>query len=309
MAPTGHPKGTNSTEAHKPAVLAPIAKHALQKNTQNTRPQRSSLRRAVRESLLDLSAVATVTTPPSSPALILPLPSSAPSTSTSRVNATTQRSSLRRALKESLRDAAAIKTVAMITTTPPPTLPPTPPITPGFMSPKSFTASSSPYSLANTPETPVTLSSISPLNSATAGSSPDSASTPTFLSPLQSSRKSAILQKQKQHLRLLGRKLECLDAKESDNSGHAEIDNGQGRSKHSEVVDKIDINGIPTSRKGWYRVRSIITEAHDRNGHLIYFVDWEGHDPRTGIGWPGSWVNSENVSEAAVREWKDKRAK
>lgn len=114
---------------------------------------------------------------------------------------------------------------------------------------------------------------------------------------------------QKQHLRWLGRKLECLDNKESDGSGRTGIDNGDERSEHPEVVDKTDINGIPTSRKGWYRVRSIITEAHDRNGHLIYFVDWEGHDPRTGIGWPGSWVNSKNVSEAAIREWQDKRTK
>ncbi|KAI1654618.1 hypothetical protein F4813DRAFT_370567 [Daldinia decipiens] len=302
MAPTSYPKCTNDAEARKPVALAPVAKHALQKNTHS---QRSSLRRAVRESLLDLSAVATVTTPPpSSRALFLPSPSSAPSTSTSRVSTATQRSSLRRALKESLRDVAAISTVATITTTPPPTLSPPPLITPKFKS----SAPSSLYSLENTPETPVSHSSISPLNS-TARSSPDSTSTPTptFLSPLQSNRKSTILQEQ--HLGRLGRKLECLDTKESDGPGHTGTDNGDEQSEHPEVVDKTDINGIPTSRKGWYRVQSIIAEAHDRSGHLIYFVDWESHDSRTGIGWPGSWVNSKNVSKAAIREWQDKRIK
>ncbi|KAI0114738.1 hypothetical protein F4814DRAFT_448575 [Daldinia grandis] len=275
MAPTSHPKGTNGAEAHKPTALAPITKHALKKSIH---PQRSSLRKAVRESLLDLSAIATITTPlPSSQALFLPSPSSSTSTSASRINATTQRSSLRRALKESLRDVAAIRTVATITATSSSTLP-TPPITPGFVSVKS-SSPSSPYPPVNTPEISSIHSSASPPNYITARSSPDSASAPT------------------------------LGYKESDDSRRAESDSGHERSEHQEVAGKTNINGIPTSRKGWYRVRSIITEGHDRNGHLIYFVDWEGHDPRTGVSWPGSWVDSKNVSEAAIHEWQGKRTK
>ncbi|KAI1326697.1 hypothetical protein F5Y16DRAFT_225493 [Xylariaceae sp. FL0255] len=38
--------------------------------------------------------------------------------------------------------------------------------------------------------------------------------------------------------------------------------------------------------RGWHQIREIVMEA--RGG--LFFVEWEGHDPRTGVAWPGSWV-------------------
>ncbi|KAK6949897.1 hypothetical protein Daesc_008220 [Daldinia eschscholtzii] len=296
MAPTVHCKGMKDADAKMPAALAPVAKHALQKSTC---PQRSSLRRAVRESLLDLSAVATITTPLSPQPLFPSSPPSAPLALGSRINTATRRSSLRRALKESLRDVAAIGSVATIITSSPPT--------PSFTSVAS-SAPSSPSPLTNPSTIPPTCSPPTPsFVSTTARSSHDTTQSPTFISPLPSSKKPRILHKRRP--KHLSRKLNYSDTKRNKSLKRTELDRGHERSENLEVVDKPNINGIPTSRKGWYRVRSIINEAHDINGHLIYFVDWEGHDPRTGIGWPGSWVNSKNVSEAAIREWQDKQIK
>ncbi|KAI1477828.1 hypothetical protein F4774DRAFT_427010 [Daldinia eschscholtzii] len=296
MAPTVHCKGMKDADAKMPAVLTPVTKHALRKSIC---PQRSSLRRAVRESLLDLSAVATITTPLNSQPLFLSSPPSAPSAPGSRINTAIRRSSLRRALKESLRDVAAIGSVATIITSPPPT--------PRFISAES-SAPSSPSPLTNPPMTPPTYSPPTPpFVSTTAKSSHDATPSLPFISPLPSSKKPRTLQKR--HPKHLSRKLNHSDTKGNKSSKRTELDKRHERSENLEVVDKPNINGIPTSRKGWYRVRSIINEAHDINGHLIYFVDWEGHDPRTGIGWPGSWVNSKNVSEAAIREWQDKQIK
>ncbi|KAI1259115.1 hypothetical protein F5Y18DRAFT_318228 [Xylariaceae sp. FL1019] len=39
------------------------------------------------------------------------------------------------------------------------------------------------------------------------------------------------------------------------------------------------------ARKGWYHIRQIVNEVPG-----LYFVEWEGTDPRTGVHWPGSWV-------------------
>ncbi|KAI0138700.1 hypothetical protein F4776DRAFT_65691 [Hypoxylon sp. NC0597] len=65
----------------------------------------------------------------------------------------------------------------------------------------------------------------------------------------------------------------------------------------------VGTNGVLTSRKGWYRIRSIVAEARNEKGRLSYLVDWEGVDPRTGVAWPSSWVEAKNVSAAAIREW------
>ncbi|KAI1804329.1 hypothetical protein F4811DRAFT_285735 [Daldinia bambusicola] len=304
MAPTSRSEGIKATDTQKLAALAPTAKGALRKSTY---PQRSSLRRAVRESLLNLSAVAIITTPPLSPQpLFLPSPTSVPSTTGLVSNATAQRSSLRRALKESLRDVAAIGTLTMITPSRPPTLSLTPPITSGFISAES-SPQLSPSSLANTSTIPPASLPTPSLILTDTRSSLNSTSTPTFISSLLSNKKPRISQKQRiKHIR---GKLSYSDIKENKSPGCTKLGKGYERSGYMDVMDKPNTNGIPTSRKGWYHVRSIINEAHDVNGRLIYFVDWEGHDPRTGIGWPGSWVNSKNVSEAAIREWEDKQNK
>ncbi|KAI1465203.1 uncharacterized protein F4812DRAFT_136492 [Daldinia caldariorum] len=304
MAPTSHSKVITASDTQKPAVLVPTAKRALRKSTC---PQRSSLRRAVRESLLDLSAVATIPTPPHSrQPLFLPPPTSAPSTTGLVSNATAQRSSLRRALKESMRDVTPIGSLAAITHSPPPTLSLTPPITPGFISVES-SPQSSPSSLANTSTMPPASLPTPSLIPTDTRSPLNSTSTPTSISPLLSNKKPRI--SQKQHRKQLRGGLNYADIKGSKSLGCTKLEKGCEQSEHMDVMDKPDTNGVPTSRKGWYHVRSIINEAHDVRGRLIYFVDWEGQDPRTGIGWPGSWVNSKNVSEAAIREWRNKQNK
>ncbi|KAI0148389.1 hypothetical protein GGR57DRAFT_475305 [Xylariaceae sp. FL1272] len=56
------------------------------------------------------------------------------------------------------------------------------------------------------------------------------------------------------------------------------------------------------ARKGWYNIRQIVNEVPG-----LYFVEWEGTDPRTGVHWPGSWVKAKDVSKAAIKEWEKKR--
>ncbi|KAI1410601.1 hypothetical protein F5Y13DRAFT_167494 [Hypoxylon sp. FL1857] len=76
------------------------------------------------------------------------------------------------------------------------------------------------------------------------------------------------------------------------------------RHGHAAATEEVDTNGIPTSRKNWHPLRSIIAETLNQNGRISYLVDWEGQDPRTGVSWPSSWVDAKNVSAAAVRAWK-----
>ncbi|KAI2636531.1 hypothetical protein GGS26DRAFT_499682 [Hypomontagnella submonticulosa] len=193
-----------------------------------------------------------------------------------KVAATARRSSLRRAIKESLRDRNAVPSA----TTPPSTLSRT------LSSSSSIakkSASAAPSSLASAPRT----RSLS--TAATANSSPSSTKTSPSTTPSRRSRRQLAL---KQSRRQLGNKL---------GSAHPSY-SSQGAQE-----DKVDTNGILTSRKGWHRIREILAEARNQDGHLIYFVDWEGSDPRTGVSWPGSWVNANNVSATAVREWKDKQ--
>ncbi|KAI1503300.1 hypothetical protein F5X99DRAFT_407117 [Biscogniauxia marginata] len=67
-------------------------------------------------------------------------------------------------------------------------------------------------------------------------------------------------------------------------------------------------NGIPLRRKGWYRVKEVTHEAR-RASSLVYLVEWEGRDPKTGALWPSSWVAAKDVSASAIREWAAKKMK
>ncbi|KAI8961029.1 hypothetical protein F5Y11DRAFT_243968 [Daldinia sp. FL1419] len=301
MAPS-RPKNTKNAGTQKPTILAPICKHtSLHKSPC---PQRSSLRKAVRESLLDLSAVAIVTTPPPSPPPVTsPSPAQRLPIPVLRINATAQRSSLRQALRKSSQDVAAIGTAA----TSPPTPSSTSSLSPKFTPVKSCPPSSPRSPLSTTPPPVKRRSSISSYIATIERSLPNS--TPISPSPPSpsSSRKSTTPQTKR--VKKSGEKLGREDTKEIGNTTETKAKNSCRESEHLEVVGQADINGIPTSRKGWYRVRSIIAESYNRNGNLAYFVDWEGYDPRTGIGWPGSWVSSKNVSEAAIREWKEKQTR
>ncbi|KAI0400823.1 hypothetical protein F4802DRAFT_601585 [Xylaria palmicola] len=66
-----------------------------------------------------------------------------------------------------------------------------------------------------------------------------------------------------------------------------------------------DTQSTPTA-KGWHGVRQIFNEVPGG----LYLVEWEGRDPRTGVKWPASWVKAENVSASAIHDWeKRKRVK
>ncbi|KAI0427349.1 hypothetical protein F5Y09DRAFT_316452 [Xylaria sp. FL1042] len=73
-------------------------------------------------------------------------------------------------------------------------------------------------------------------------------------------------------------------------------------------LDSRNLRRIPDNaqstpvRKGWHQVREITNEVPGG----LYLVEWEGQDPRTGVKWPASWVKAQNVSESAIRDW-DKR--
>ncbi|KAI0904418.1 hypothetical protein F4823DRAFT_628639 [Ustulina deusta] len=58
-----------------------------------------------------------------------------------------------------------------------------------------------------------------------------------------------------------------------------------------------------SARNGWHQVREIANEAP--NG--LYLVEWEGLDPRTGVKWPASWVMAKDVSESAIRHWEERK--
>ncbi|KAI1121553.1 hypothetical protein F5Y10DRAFT_288326 [Nemania abortiva] len=60
-----------------------------------------------------------------------------------------------------------------------------------------------------------------------------------------------------------------------------------------------DLQSIAT-RRGWHQVRGIINEVPGG----LYLVEWEGRDPRTRVKWPASWVQAKNVSASAVHDWK-----
>ncbi|OTA76187.1 hypothetical protein M434DRAFT_18524 [Hypoxylon sp. CO27-5] len=236
MAPLKNSNSTIDATSQKPAVLGPETK-ARRVLPKHSHAQRSSLRKAIQESLLDPSAVAASTAPP---------PDLAPQSSH-----TPQRSSLRQAIKQSLQDTTA--TAALTTSLASPSLTLT---SPSKLTSGTDSAQSIPSTPAATSQTPAT---------------PPSAS--SSLSEL------------------------------SNGSDYAP-DGSEGGGHGPAAVTNVGTNGALPSRKGWYRVRSIIAESRNQKGALIYLVDWEGLDPRTGVAWPSSWVNANNVSAAAIREWK-----
>ncbi|KAI1393307.1 uncharacterized protein F4822DRAFT_8134 [Hypoxylon trugodes] len=297
MAPTEKSKATKGTATKKPDILRSVIKQnrASHKYTQ---PQRSSLRRAIQESLRDSTAAKTNTTPPPTLQQL-----SSPSTPISPKNISPQRRSLRQVLKESLHDVSSIPTLN------------TPPSTPS--STLSSVSSKTTPSTISTPTTP-SLQTFVPLTPATPSSSTSSTKAPTTTSSpsttqlRRSGRQSVLRKRGHQDGGKLGRFKEDdsgdEDGNYDDGGGGEDIDGDEREeSDDDELAAKADTQGIPTSRKGWYRVRSIITEAQNRDGRLVYLVEWEGLDPRTGIGWPSSWVDSKHVSAAAIREWQSMR--
>ncbi|KAI1419974.1 hypothetical protein F5Y12DRAFT_788636 [Xylaria sp. FL1777] len=60
---------------------------------------------------------------------------------------------------------------------------------------------------------------------------------------------------------------------------------------------------LASARKGWHQVREITNEVPGG----LYLVEWEGQDPRTGVKWPASWVKAENVSESAIYDWEKRK--
>ncbi|KAI1201174.1 hypothetical protein F5X97DRAFT_290558, partial [Nemania serpens] len=62
---------------------------------------------------------------------------------------------------------------------------------------------------------------------------------------------------------------------------------------------KDNSQSISSARKGWYQVQNIINETPSG----LYLVEWQGRDPRTGAKWPASWVEAKNISPSAIHEW------
>ncbi|KAI1378436.1 hypothetical protein F4677DRAFT_394952 [Hypoxylon crocopeplum] len=315
MAPMRKPKLADGAAAKKPAVLGPAtqARHASRKYSP---PQRSSLRRAIQESLLELPGVPANSDPlPSTP---LPFSSTTKSrticpqrsslrralqasrqdlptiiTASAAVVArplpsSPQRSSLRQALRESKRDLSITTSIG----TPFPTLSTTSSLS---LSQSAKPTLSPPSSLASTLTILTTPpSSTPPPGSTTTSLSPGTPSTSASTTPWMRNRSKSA---QQDYRGLKGSQI-----------GPPKGNNGS-RNKNNAVVaagkSKVDNNSI-ASRKGWYRVRCIIAEARNPDGRTVYLVDWEGCDPRTGTGWPGSWVNARDVSTAAIRDWQER---
>ncbi|KAI2615232.1 hypothetical protein GGR54DRAFT_642507 [Hypoxylon sp. NC1633] len=309
MAPTRNPRVST---VQTPTVLAPSTKKGCA-SRKYAYPQRSSLRRAIQESLQGP---------------ITESPSSSSSTSSLRIHPHSQRSSLRLAIQESLRDLSPVSSGPISTiTTPRPSPPPpqrcslrqalkeslrcnsTAPVimTPPFTSPAppsgsisdSHPATPRPAAILSTPPPPpITppLSVASPPTTSTSASAYNSfrlcirSRSNTEAHEQRQSPKDSVEQR---HFRRTGSK----DGDQNGNHGHS------CNEDTAKVADRANENGIAANRKGWYVVRSIVAEARKRDGRLVYLVDWEGHDPRTGIGWPSSWVDAKDVSAAAVHEW------
>ncbi|KAI0503114.1 hypothetical protein F5B22DRAFT_575026 [Xylaria bambusicola] len=62
-------------------------------------------------------------------------------------------------------------------------------------------------------------------------------------------------------------------------SDQSALENGEvGREKSGSEAS--------STRKGWHQICEIINEVPSG----LYLVEWEGRDPRTGVKWPASWV-------------------
>ena len=69
---------------------------------------------------------------------------------------------------------------------------------------------------------------------------------------------------------------------------------GKNRATRGDHTTKKSKGGsLPSSsacRGGWHRIKEIVGEGRDR-GDLVYLVEWEGSDPKSGTMWPCSWVS------------------
>ncbi|KAI1441242.1 hypothetical protein F5Y02DRAFT_311579 [Annulohypoxylon stygium] len=293
MAPTQNPNVTGGADNKKPTVLSTVAK-AKRLLPKYSHSQRSSLRLAIQESLREPAADAQNTTPfnPITSSSLRSTPSVTSSTSPWDTNITPQRRSMRSAPCGNLHVNTASTAESTQTTRP---------STPSL---SSNSIPTTPSTTASTPRTPVTPL-FSPSNT-TASASPPSASslsTYQFTTPSKSSKNPAL------------RATNNLHDDSDDSSDQADDDSDSDyveKTTHKQYArvddkDRPSPNGLATPFKGWYRIRSIVTEMHNRNGGLIYLVDWEGTDPRTGVSWPSSWVAAKNVSVAAIRAWETQK--
>ncbi|XDG01022.1 hypothetical protein ABKA04_000637 [Annulohypoxylon sp. FPYF3050] len=294
MAPTQNPNVTGGADNKKPTVLSTVAK-AKRLLPKYSHSQRSSLRLAIQESLRESAADAQNTTPfnPTTSSSLRSTPSVTSSTSPSDTNIPPRRRSMRSASCGNLH----VNTASATQITPQTIRPSTPSL-------PSSSIPTTPSTTASTPQTPVT-----PLftPSSTASASPPSASslsTSQFTTPSKSSKNLAL------HI------ANSLHDDSDDSSDQADDDDSDSdyveKTTHKQYArvddkDRPSPNGLATPFKGWYRIRSIVTEMHNRNGGLIYLVDWEGTDPRTGVSWPSSWVAAKNVSVAAIRAWETQK--
>ncbi|KAI1088185.1 hypothetical protein F5B19DRAFT_472311 [Rostrohypoxylon terebratum] len=301
MAPTQNPNPNVAEGASnkKPTVLSTVAK-AKRVLPKYSHSQRSSLRLAIQESLRESIAIAENTnlrnptaSPTASPSL-LSTPSTSP-TLPSKSNFIPQRRSKRPAPRRNLH----VNTASAAEVTRQATRPSTPSLSSNSTPTTPSTAASS---MPRTPVTPY----FTPSSTATSASPPSasSLSTSRFSTPSKSSKNQSLHAADSRHVD----SEDSSDEADDDDSDSDYVENVT-HTQYARVddTDRPNVNGIVTPFKGWYRIRSIVTEMRNRSGGLIYLVDWEGTDPRTGISWPSSWVDAKNVSVAAIRAWETQK--
>ncbi|KAH9886152.1 hypothetical protein F4778DRAFT_483224 [Xylariomycetidae sp. FL2044] len=208
-----------------------------------------------------------------------------------------QRSSLRRAIQESVRYAVASGIPVPSRQPSPGRTKPDDDMLDMDNNPSSSSLSSLPTSLPlptslESPDIPSTLSSIPPVSSAI---SPTSTSSSHAAPAAAVSAPSALKRKEEaQNSRGARRRLS-----ETDEATKASTREDR---RQSRAVIRQDNGAPPLGIAGWYRIRQITNEVR-MLGNLVYLVEWEGTNPMTGVGWPASWVDAEDVSEFAIREW------
>ncbi|KAI1454917.1 hypothetical protein F4805DRAFT_460292 [Annulohypoxylon moriforme] len=299
MAPTRPPDDANGSDNQKPTALATVAK-AKRVLPKYSHSQRSSLRLAIQDSLRESTtadnADADATTHLSSTTTSQSLSSSVEtSISPSNADLAPRRRSMRQTLKASLRiDTSTTTTINY------PASPSTPSLSLSGSTVGLNSIPSTPTTVATTPRTPATPFSTSSFTTATSTPSP-------IVTPSKATRKSALQRPKRQHKAKVTGDDSDNDSSLSDPDSDSEYEDKDKRRQFARVddPDRPNANGIATPFKGWYRIKTIVTESRNQSGGLIYLVDWEGVDPRTGISWPSSWVESKNVSVAAIREWND----
>ncbi|RYP26440.1 hypothetical protein DL768_011733 [Monosporascus sp. mg162] len=180
------------------------------------------------------------------------------------------RSSLRRAIQESLRDAPPAAPV--LASVPDSVVPHTPL---AFTPPGSPPSPSSRYSTSTSASTTGTSCSSASSASISLASSPSSRATASPLGPLATPKASSPHRKKKRA-----------------NMSGGVVDESPGL--------------LFTPRKGWHSIKEIVGEGRDR-GNLVYLIEWEGCDPKSGTMWPCSWVDAKDVSAGAIREWESRK--